>query len=40
MKWIAYNIVALAFIVLAGLLIYLNRDGWGWCIFCALLCAV
>ena len=37
MKWIAFNIISLAFIILAGWIIYLNREGWGWCIFGAII---
>lgn len=34
---LAANIVPLAFIILAGYIIHLGRDGWGWCLFLALL---
>lgn len=31
------NAVAILFVLLAGFIIYLGRDGWGWCMFCAVL---
>lgn len=40
MRFIAYNVVAILLIALAAYLIYLNRGGWGWCIFAALLVTV
>ena len=40
MKILFAQIVALGFIALAAYLIYLNRDGWGWCVFCAVLTCV
>jgi UPF0716 family protein affecting phage T7 exclusion len=39
MKNLLYNIVPLAFIALAGVLAVTNRDGWGWCLFLALITA-
>ena len=38
MRYIAYNIVAVCFLILAGFLAYWDRDGWGWVVFAALLC--
>jgi hypothetical protein len=40
MKYIAYNFVAVCLLVLAALLAYWNKDGWGWCIVAAIICAV
>ena len=40
MKYLAYNIIPLCLIGLATYLIYLNRSGWGWLIFAAILLAV
>jgi hypothetical protein len=37
MNKIFENIVPLAFLAIAALLIYLDRDGWGWCFLLALL---
>lgn len=34
---LAANAVAICFILLAALFVYLERDGWGWCLLCALL---
>jgi len=33
---IGFIIVPVCFIALAAYLIYLNRDGWGWCLLLAL----
>lgn len=40
MRFIAYNIVPILLVGLAGLLIYLNKEGWGWCVFAAVCTAV
>lgn len=40
MKFIAYNFVSICLIGLAAYLIYLNRTGWGWVVFAAILVAV
>lgn len=37
MRIIAYNIVALALIGLASLLVIMNKDGWGWCVIAAVI---
>lgn len=37
MRFVYYNIVALALILLAGFLAYNKIDGWGWVVFGALL---
>lgn len=37
MKYVNNNIVSICFLVLAGFLAYLNKDGFGWCIFGALI---
>jgi len=40
MKYLGYNTMALAFLALAGFLLYNKLWGGGWCIFGALLTAV
>ena len=40
MKFVSYNVVPLCLIALAAFLIFLNKDGWGWCIAAAFLLAV
>lgn len=40
MKWISFNIVSICLLALAAYLIHLNRSGWGWCVFAAILLAV
>jgi hypothetical protein len=40
MKWIGYNIVALALVALSAYMIYDHRSGYGWVIFAALVCTV
>jgi hypothetical protein len=40
MKFISYNIVAICFIALAAVFVILNRDGWGWCMLCALITTI
>jgi hypothetical protein len=40
MKWISFNFVSICLLGLAAYLIYLNRSGWGWVVFAALLLAV
>ena len=40
MKFIGYNIVPICLLALAAFLIYLDRDGWGWCIFGAIILSV
>lgn len=37
MKHLIVNIVPVFFILLAAYILYLGRDGWGWCLFCAVL---
>lgn len=34
------NALPLALTALAAWIIYLDRDGWGWCVVAALFCAV
>jgi hypothetical protein len=38
MKLIWVNLVSILLIFLAGFMIYLDRTGWGWCIFGAIIC--
>ena len=40
MNFIGYNIISICLIALAAFLIYLGKDGWGWCIFGAIILAV
>ena len=40
MRWIFYNIVALAFIALTAYMLYLGKDNWGWPLFLAFLSGV
>lgn len=40
MKWIAYNFLSICFILFAAYLVYLDKSGWGWLIFCALISCV
>ncbi len=40
MRWISFNIVALVCVGFAGYLAIRGSDGWGWFLFCGLLCAV
>lgn len=40
MNFIGYNIIPILLLFLAAFLIYLNKDGWGWCIFGAIICCV
>ena len=40
MKGIGYNIVSICLLAIAAYLIYLDREGWGWCVFAALLVSV
>lgn len=35
-----YNLVAIGLLILAGLIIWLDRDGWGWCVFGAIITSV
>jgi hypothetical protein len=37
MKWIAYNVLALAFLGCGVFLAVKGIGGWGWLIFCAVL---
>lgn len=37
MKQVWNNIIPILLILLGGFLAYLDRDGWGWCVFAALL---
>lgn len=39
MKWIAYNVVALAFLGGALYLATIGIGGWGWLVFCAVISA-
>ena len=38
MKYLILNIVSILFLLLAGFIVWLDRDGWGWCIFGAIIC--
>ena len=40
MKFVWYNLIPILLIILSVYLIYLNRDGWGWCVFGAIVCTV
>lgn len=40
MRFIGYNIVSICLLILAAFLIYMKTDGWGWCIFGAIMLAV
>jgi uncharacterized BrkB/YihY/UPF0761 family membrane protein len=41
MKFIAYNALPICFLLLAGFIFYLGKtEGWGWCIFGAVVTAV
>lgn len=40
MKFIAYNIIALALIALAAYMVYTDKPNYGWVIFAAIVCAV
>ena len=40
MNFIGYNIIPIFLIILAAFLIYLDKDGWGWCIFGAIVLSV
>jgi hypothetical protein len=40
MKFVWLNFIPILLIALAAYLIYLNRDGWGWCVFGAVLCVL
>jgi hypothetical protein len=36
MKLIYHNALSICFLILAGFLAYHNKDGWGWCVFGAI----
>lgn len=38
MKILAFNIVAILLIILAGFMVYTNKPNYGWVIFAAMLC--
>lgn len=40
MRYIGYNIVPICLLSLAAFLIYMKTDGWGWCIFGAIITTV
>jgi hypothetical protein len=40
MKMIYYNALSICFLILAGFLAYFDKDGYGWCIFGAIVCGV
>jgi hypothetical protein len=40
MKWIAYNVVPILLICLAGAMIFTNKHDWGWVLFAGLLFAI
>lgn len=40
MRFIRYNIAPIFLLVLAAFLIHMKTDGWGWCIFGAIMLAV
>jgi len=37
MKIISYNILPICFLILAGFLAYIGKDGYGWCIFLSVI---
>ncbi len=37
MKWITYNIMAIAFLAAAMYLFKNNSHNWGWLVFCSLI---
>lgn len=37
MKYLSYNIMPIAFLLMAVFLAYNGLEYWGWCIFCALI---
>jgi hypothetical protein len=39
MRIIGYNIVPICFLALAAFMIWMKTDGWGWCIFGAIITA-
>lgn len=38
MKILSANIVSILFIVLAAYFVHEKQEGWGWCIFAAVIC--
>ncbi len=38
-KILAFIAVPIGFLAIAAYLIYLNRDGWGWCLLLAAITA-
>ena len=40
MKIIAYNFVSMLFLIGGIYLAHINKPGWGWLIFCAVICSV
>jgi len=39
-RYLFYNIVSISFVVLAGLLAYWGKPGWGWVVFAAVITTV
>lgn len=37
MKYLAKALLSIAFLALAAFLIHKGMDGWGWCMFCAII---
>jgi len=37
MKYLSVNIVPVCFLLLAAFLVWMKSDGWGWCIFGAII---
>lgn len=40
MKWITYNIMAIAFLAAAMYLFTHNSHNWGWLVFCSLISSI
>lgn len=40
MKFIGYNIVPICLLALAAMFIHMKSDGWGWCVFGAIITCV
>ena len=40
MRFIGYNIVPICFLALAAFLVWMQVEGWRWCIFGAIMTAV
>lgn len=39
MRLFFINLPSLGFLALAGYMVHLHHDGWGWCVFGAIVCA-